>query len=72
MKDSKCLGQPNANQYSLGCRCEGCVAAWGLRAEKRVTSDKKRRKGSGSASRGGYDMAYAFTKQDIMRARGYE
>jgi hypothetical protein len=66
------LGQPNANQYSLGCRCDGCIAAWGLRAEKRVTSDKKRRKGSGSASRGGYDMAYAFTKQDIMRARGYE
>jgi len=72
MKNSRCGGVPNANQYSLGCRCDGCLAAWDLRAEKRISSDKKRRKGSGSASRGGYDMGYAFTKQEIMRARGYK
>jgi len=72
MKDTKCLGNPNANQYVLGCRCDGCIAAYAVRAQKRKASDKKRRKGSGSASRGSYEMNYAFTKQDIMRARGYK
>jgi len=68
----KCNGTPNANQYSNGCRCDDCTEAWRVRAAKRKESDKARRQGSGSSSRGTPDMGYAFTKQDIMKARGYE
>ena len=69
---NRCNGTPNANQYNLGCRCLGCKDAWKLRAVRRKENDKTRRKGSGSASRGGVEMGYGFTKQDIMKARGYE
>ena len=72
MRLNRCGGQTNANQYANGCRCYGCTDAWKERARKRKISDNKRRAGFGSASRGGKEMSYGFTRNDIMKARGYD
>tara|TARA_R110000803_G_scaffold40654_1_gene87543 strand:+ start:3684 stop:3896 length:213 start_codon:yes stop_codon:yes gene_type:complete len=67
----RCNGTPNANQYSNGCRCAECTEAWRVRAAQRKETDRARRKGIVSG-RDTSNLGYAFTKQDIMKARGYE
>ena len=69
---TKCKGQPSANWYGNGCRCAGCREAWrmhaaALRKDKRkIASDRKK-----STSRDTPIVyADAFTREEILRARG--
>mgnify|MGYP006878888024 FL=1 len=64
---AKCNGKPSANQYGNGCRCDDCRAAWRVHQEElRVTARKK-----SSVSRDRPVVyADAFTREEILRARG--
>jgi len=72
--------------YQRGCRCKDCTGAHRSYAQSRryrglpsqsnpvgrpKSSEADKRKNKGSASRGPR-YAEGFTKQDIMKARGYE
>ena len=68
----KCKGQPSANWYGNGCRCAGCRDAWrlhsaALREEKRKNSKDKKPSGSRDKP---IVFSDAFTREEIMRARG--
>ena len=71
---ASCKGKPSANYYSNGCRCVGCREAWqlhsaALREAKRKTPEVSKKKPSGGRDKP-VVFADAFTREEILRARG--
>jgi hypothetical protein len=72
-----CDGEPSLYKYSRGCRCDLCKSIKSLyESERRVRARKNNKDQPKKPSGGNRDKpvpeADAFTREQILRARGME
>ena len=66
---AKCKGKPSATWYGIGCRCAPCRDAWRVHGQELRDEKRKNKKPSGSRDKP-VVFSDAFTREEILRARG--
>ena len=66
---AKCKGKPSATWYGNGCRGAPCRDAWRVHGQAVRAEKRKYKKPSGSRDKP-VVFSDAFTREEILRARG--